>query len=755
MAQAAAQQQAGDFPGAEAAYQRILAANDKHAGALASLGMLHLQQGRLEKAMRLIDRSLEINLDQPYLHMARGTVLQDLQRLDEAVASYDRAIALNPDLFEAWVNRGTALMDLGRMDIAMASFDSAILLRPQLAELYFNRGIVLHALGHPDEAVNSYERAIALKPGYADAYYNRGIAHQSLERLEDAVDSYNHAIALRPDFASAYCNRGVAYQGLGRGGEALASLDRAIGLKPDYAVACYNRGNILRSLNRPDEALASYDRAISLDADYAEAHYNRGNVLQEQGRYDEALASYDRMMVINPDLHFALGDWLYCMMSCCSWDRYETACAAIFSRIENGGQASAPFAILSTPAGLDQQQRCAQIYTRAKYPGTSIGARLTMRYKHDRIRIGYFSSDYRDHPVSHLIRQLVKLHDRSGFQVYGFSFGPSTRDIWRRQLEQAFDHFHDVRGWTDEEVAALVRDLEIDVAIDLNGHTQNARTGVFALHCAPVQVQYLGYVGTMGADYIDYLIGDRVVIPEHDRHFYCEKLVYLPHSYQVNDSTKMISDHCFSRAETGLPDDAFVFCCFNNNFKITPDVFDVWMRLLNKVDGSVLWLYEGNPTVGTNLRSEAGKRNVDPERLIFAPRLGLADHLARYRLADLFLDTFYYNAGATASDALWAGLPVLTCLGNTYAGRMGASLLNAIGLPELITRNPAEYESLARKLATRPEWLVTIRHKLAANISTQPLFDTTLFTHHLETAYVKMLERYHAGLAPEHIVLDA
>ena len=471
-------------------------------------------------------------------------------------------------------------------------------------------------------------------------------------------------------------------------------------------------------------------------------------------RFDEAMTSYAKAIAIKSDFPYAAGSWLYSKMSCCNWKDIDTVYTKINSAIDLGETASSPFNILAIPLTLDQQQHCARTYIADKYPNNSIWLVRNECYVHDRVRIGYFSSDFRDHPVAHLTAELFECHDRSRFEIIGFSFGPGVKDTWRLRLEKAFDRFFDVSAQTDQEIANLVLELEIDIAIDLNGHTQYARTGIFALHPAPVQVSYLGYIGTMGADYIEYLIGDHTVIPEEHRKYYDEKVVYLPNSYQVNNSTKVIADRFFTRAELGLPDKAFVFCCFNKSYKITPDLFDIWMRLLHKVSGSVLWLLEDNATASRNLYREAGKRGISSDRLVFARRMKLADYLARYRSADLFLDTFYYNAGTTASDSLWAGLPVLTCLGETFAGRMGASLLGAIGLPELVARSHAEYESLALELATQPEKLSTIRKKLAVNIATQPLFDTARFARHLEEGYIKIYERHKAGLPPDHIMVD-
>ena len=443
-------------------------------------------------------------------------------------------------------------------------------------------------------------------------------------------------------------------------------------------------------------------------------------------------------------------------MHCCDWKDLDAAWNKVCDAIDLGKHASTPFFLLATPSTTAQQQRCARSGIQHRFPVHSAPLWRGERYTHYRVHIGYFSSDYRDHPVSHLIAQLIESHDRARFEVFGFSFGPSTADVWRQRLEKAFDRFLDVRTRSDREIAALARELEIDVLVDLNGFTKRARTGVFALRPAPVQVNYLGYPGTMGANYMDYLIADATVIPPEHRPYYDEKIVYLPHSFQVNNTTKAIAERPLTRAELGLPDGVLVFCCFNLNYKITPDVFDIWMRLLRAVEGSVLWLSGGSAAATHNLRLEAEQRGVSPARLVFAPRVdSLAEHLARYRQADLFLDTFYYNAHTTTSDALWAGLPVLTCLGNTFASRVAASLLTAIGLPELITHNHADYESLALELATDPERLAALQMKLEANRTTQPLFDTARFTRDIEKAYLMMHERYQAGLAAEHFVVGA
>jgi predicted O-linked N-acetylglucosamine transferase (SPINDLY family) len=692
----------------------------------------------------------------PTALLAQALSLHQAGRLGEAEILYKQILAMDGSHVNALTYLGTIHLQRGNRQECIRLIGRSLEIDPNQPNAYVNQGNALKDLKRLAEALASYDRAIALKPDFAQAYCNRGNALQDLKRLDEALASYDRAIALKPDFTQVYYNRGNVLQDLRRPDEALASFDRLIALKPDFAQAHCNRGIVLQDLQRLDEALASYDRAIALKPDFAQAYFNRGNALQDLKRNDEAVASYARAIAIKPDLPYAFGFWLHSMLRCCDWADFDAACTKLTNAIDLDEKVSAPFPLLAISFSPARQLHSARILIHDKYPASSTPLWRGERYAHDRVRIGYFSSDFGDHPVSHLIAQLIESHDRAQFEIIGVSFGPPTNNTWRRRLEKAFDRFFDVRTRTDPEIAALARELEIDIAVDLNGHTKSARTGIFALRPAPVQVNYLGYPGTLGADYMDYLIADHTVIPREHQQYYDEKIVYLPDCCQVNNSTKEISDRPFSRAELGLPDGAFVFCCFNNSYKITPDLFDIWMRLLHAVDGSVLWLSEGNATAARNLRREAEQRGVAPDRLVFAPRLdSLADHLARYRQADLFLDTFYYNAHTTASDALWAGLPVLTCLGDTFAGRVAASLLQAIGLPELITRRHADYEALALELATQPERLAALRRKLAANRTTQPLFDAARFTRHIEAAYLKMQERYQAGLVPDHIVVEA
>lgn len=708
--------------------------------------------GRPDEAIADYDKAISLRPDYAEAYNNRGIVFKDLNRLDEAIASYDKAISLKPDNAEAHNNRGIALRDVRRLDEAMVSFDRAISLRPNYAAAHYNRGNALQDVGRPEEALASYDKALALNHDDAAAHNNRGNALRDLQRLDEALVSYDNAISLKPDHTVAYNNRGNTFKDLMRFDEALASYDRAISIKPDYAEAHNNRGTLLKRINRLDQALASYAKAIALKPDFSEAHYNRGNALKDAKRLDEALASYDRALSLSPELVGAEGVRLHAKMQLCDWTNFETECANLVSSVRDGKTNTEPFAFLAVSSSPFDQLQCARLWVTKNFPSSQQPRRDGARYLHDKIRVGYVSADFREHPVAYLIAGMIEHHDRSRFDVRAISLGADDKSGIRAQLKESFEVFIDAGAYSDEQIAELVRSSELDILVDLMGFTTYSRTGIFAARPAPIQVNYLGYPGTMGASFIDYIIADETVIPAERKECYFESIAVLPNTYLANDSGRTISDKIFNRSDAGLPSEGIVFCCFNNNYKIQPRIFDRWMRILKQVDGSVLWLFEGNATAAKNLRREAAARGVNAERLVFAKRLPLlSEHLARHKLADLFLDTLPYNAHTTASDALWAGLPVLTCVGETFAGRVAASLLKAIELPELVTTTPEAYEQMAVRLATYPEQLAAIKRKLSEKRLTAPLFDTELFTRHIETAYTAMYQRHRAGLPCDDI----
>jgi predicted O-linked N-acetylglucosamine transferase (SPINDLY family) len=675
-------------------------------------------------------------------------------QLGQAAAIYQQLLEIDPRNAVALHLLGVIAHQTGHHQIAVDMIGKAIVQKPEYAEAYSNRGNALEELKQFDAALASYDKAIALKPDFAEAYSNRGNTLKDLKQFDAAVASYDKAIALKPDFVEAYSNRGVALQELKQFAAAVASYDKAIALKLDYAKAYSNRGIALEELKQFDAALASYDKAIALKPDFAEAYYNRGNTLKDLKQFDAALASYDKAIVLKPDYEYLFGMKLHIKMHLCDWQDFKHNVFELSIRIQSNVKASACFPLLALPIALADQRKSAETWNIDKNPPMSTLGPIIKRSRKLKIRLGYYSADFHNHATAYLMAELFEQHDKGNFELIAFSYGPNKKDEMRNRVKQAFNEFIDVTAMSDKAIAQLSRELGIDIAIDLKGLTQNTRLGIFSYKAAPIQVSYLGYPGTLGVDYIDYLIADKTLIPQESQQYYSEKIVYLPHSYQVNDRQRVISQKQFTKQELGLPHEAFVFCCFNNNYKITPDSFDSWVRILKAVDVSVLWLIEDNPSAAMNLQKEAALRGLDPARLVFAKRMNLPEHLARHRLAELFLDTFPYNAHTTASDALWAGLPVLTCMGESFASRVAGSLLKAIGLPELVTETQTDYEVLAIELATNPAKLKAIKGKLEKNRLTTPLFDTAVFAKNIETAYSKMYEQYQADLLPEHIYVN-
>lgn len=613
--------------------------------------------------------------------------------------------------------------------------------------------IVLVTLKRHAEAEPHLKAALRLQPRSDVTLYNYGLVLKALNRPDEALQRFSEALALNPDNAESLNNRGTALNDVHDYTAALADFDRAVALNPRYAAAHFNRSKSLAELARHDEALAACDAALALQPDMAEAWFGRGFIFARLRRSAEAVAAYQRARRLNPELPLLKGNLLHQKMLVCDWDGIGDLIAGIESDLAAGKLAAEPFGwqgIASSEASL---QRCAELANAAQFgkaPAPKSGRPIAPNGK---IRVGYLSGEFREQATSLLLVGVLEQHDKNNFEVVAFDNGFDDGGPTRQRIARAVDGIVDISAMGDVEASAVVRAQNIDILVNLNGYFGAQRNGVFARRAAPVQVNYLGFPGTLGAGFMDYIIADPHVLPAEHRRFYSEKVVWLPHCYQANDDRREIAAQGPTREDCGLPSDRFVFCCFNNAYKITPAVFDSWMRILVAVDGSVLWLLDDSEAAVANLRREAEARGVDPVRLVFARRLPPAEHLARHRCADLFLDTLPYNAHTTASDALWAGLPLLTCEGNTFAGRVAASLLRALDLPELITRDGPDFERRAIELAGHPGELAAIREKLARCRSTEPLFDTCRSARDIEAAFRTMQERRLAGLAPQHFAV--
>jgi predicted O-linked N-acetylglucosamine transferase (SPINDLY family) len=681
--------------------------------------------------------------------LQRAVTQHQAGQWDQAQAIYAEILRRAPDHADALHLSGVIAAQRGDAGRALELMSRALASNPMLIPGYVNRALALHELGQHDEALSSLARAIELQPDCADAHYQRGVILLKLSEPAAALVSFDAAIAARPALAEAFFQRGLALKQLRRPEAALASYDRAIALRPHYADAFCSRGNVLKDLWRLEEALASYNRAIALQPDLAIAYANRGNLQRDLMQYEAAAESYDAAVIRKAATRYLPGLSLFTRAHLCDWRNWPEERAALIAGIDDERPVAHPFSLLSIVDSAELQKRAAQIWAHAECQLRPVGASVRQPH-HARIRIGYFSADFREHAVARLTAGIFEAHDRARFEVSGFSFGPDTRDPLRQRIARAFEHFMDVRDHSDAEVARLARTLELDIAVDLGGCTAGARPRVFAQRAAPLQVSYLGYPGTLGTDFMDYLIADAVIVPPHARRHYCEKIAALS-SYQANDSQRLAAGAPLSREQLGLPRNAVVFCCFNANYKMNPDIFAAWMRILQRTAGSVLFLYAGNDGVAAHLRGEAARHGIGPARLVFGGRLPYREYLARYQAADLFLDTLPFNAGTTASDALWAGLPVLTCAGQAFAARIGASLLHAVGLPQLITTSLADYEERAVQLANDPAQRADIRERLLNSRLTTPLFDTSATVRDLESVYTRMYERYCLGLPPDHI----
>ena len=703
-------QQKGRLVEAAAAYREVLARDPGQFDAWHLLGVIAAAQGDFAGAVDAIGRALAITADNAAAHYNMGYALEGLQRPAEAIAAYDRAIALRPDYVTAYANRGAAYCALKQYDAALPNFDRVLDFNPRDADALLARALVRREIKDSTGALADCDRALLLRPGDAAFHAARGAVLTDLHRHQDALACYDAALRLRPDFAEAHTNRGLAQAALGDATAALACFEQAIRSNPDLAAA----------------------------------HYHKGMHLTARGEHGAALACFDRAFALAPDHDYLFGQRLFTRMRLCDWTDFAAQTAQMTARIMRGERAAPAFIAVAVTDSPALHRRAAEIQTAAECPPNPVLGPIPPRAASAKIRLGYFSMDFRLHPVAQLTAGLFEAHDRERFELHAFSYGPNTGDALRRRLEKGFDHFHDVRTKTDVEIAALARERCIDIAIDLAGHTMDSRGGIFALRAAPVQASYIGYPASSGAAYIDYIIADRMVLPGEVE--ISEKIVRLPW-FQVNDGSRPRAER--SRAGLGLPEGRFIYCCFNNAYKFTPAVFDSWMRILTRVPDSVLLLPADTADAERNLGREALPRGADPARLIFAPRGEQAEYFARLAAADLFLDTLPFNAHTTASDALWAGLPVLTQLGQSYAGRVAASLLQTVGLAELITTTPSAYEDLAVALAKDPGRMTGLRQKLARRDSS--LFDAKAFAGYIEAAYTQMSARHHAGLPPDHI----
>lgn len=683
-AQAVMMHQQGSLAEAERGYRLVLAADKKHPGALQYLAMLEGQRDNFAEAVRLLRK----------------------------------CVKAHPRLVEAQTNLGFALAQTGQHAEALACYDKALAIDPKFITALNNRGISLRELGRLDDALANYDRLLALKPDFADAHYNKGNLLNRLERFDDALACFDKALALTSSDVNTLIGRATALRGLGRREEAIACLDRALVMEPQNVTALLNEGHILSDLRRYEEAIGRFESALKYDPSH-------------------------------PQL---LSSLLIAAAALCDWARTQPLIEELRARVISGAAIGQPFSLLSACDDPALHLACARNYVQdwlLRHPRKEVARHGTARETAlRRLRVAYLSADFRRHATAYLIAGLLRRHDRSRFEIVAVSVGEDDGSAERAQIMQAVDVFLDMRGHSDRFIAELLVQQKIDILVDLNGHAQGGRMGIFAQRPAPLQASYLGYPGTTGVNYLDYVIADPIILPADLQPFYTEQIIALPDYYAAYDPLLTGELPAVTRTAAGLPEQAFIFCCFNNNYKINAAVFDRWMRLLSAVEASVLWLFRDRPEVERNLRAEAERRGIDPARLLFAPRVSLPEHLARHRLADLFLDTLPYNAHTTACDALWMGLPIVTCTGKAFAGRVATSALTSCGLSDLVTTNLEDYEALALRLATDPARLADVRRRLEQARATAPVFDPDRLRRQIEAAYLQMWDIHRAGASP-------
>ena len=768
----------GDFRAAEAAFRQALALGASHAQLHMRLGLALGAQGKRADAVSALRAAAGLSPGDADVQLNLGNALAESGQGEEALGCYRKVLALRPDYAPAHFNLGSLLRNMGRLEEAEPSFRQALAAAPGDPDIHNNLGLLYERQGRFEDAESSYWQALARDPGHVHSRNNLGNVLRKQARLDEAVACFEIVLSQAPDHVDAHINLGNARADQGRHSDARTHYEKALRLEPRNFEAHCNLGGLLKLQGRVAEAIAHYRRALAIDPKQALAHRGLGAAHRQagdldsavacfqtaneldpghadtqfdlaetfklQGRLDSAVASYERALALNPDHSLALGGLIYLRQHMCDWDGID----GLWQRLRGAvmgkaGAAVSPFSFLYMPFAADEQLVCARQWARQmlghlEAARSGLGLGDPPRRRHPRTRIGYLSWDFHQHATSYLMAELFELHDRSRFEIFAYSYGPDDGSPIRARISSACEHFVDVASESFVETAQRIRRDGIDILVDLKGYTMGSRPEILALRPAPIQVNWLGYPGSMGPACVDYLLADSFIVPEGAERHYSERVVRLPGCYQVNDRKREIDERMPDRCENGLPASGVVLCCFNLSAKILPDVFDAWMRIMRAVPESVLWLLETNRWAVENLRRAAADHGIAPDRLVFAPHRPVSEHLARYRLADLSIDTFPYTSHTTASDALWASCPLVTRVGETFASRVAGSILRNAGLPELVTDSLAQYERLVIELATNPEKLQAVRRKLQENRDSCPLFDTPRFVRNLESAYEEM-----------------
>ena len=603
-----------------------------------------------------------------------------------------------------------------------------------------------------DKAKKVCEDILEIHPDNLNATNLLAILNFHNKDFVQSIKFFKKAIKINPNISETYNNLGNVYYEFKQFNIAIENYNEALKIKPNFALSYYNRAKALQEINKKQQAISDYDKAISLNNNFSAAYKNLGNLYMELKILDKSIYNHERALKINPNMSYLNGTIIQSKCGLSEWANFKEDKLFLENNILSGKKTTSPFPTILIYDSPSLQKKAIEIFVKSEFENPK---KIKLeKIKNEKIKIGYYSSDFHNHATMYLMANLFELHDKNKFEIYAYSFGPDDGSKIRKRVMKTFDKFFDVKLKTTKEIVQHSRELNLDIAVDLKGFTNNNRFDLFIERCAPIQISYLGFPGTTSSDCIDYLIADKIVIPEENKNYYSENIIYLPNSYQVNDSNPDLSKKIFSKKDFNLPENKFIFCCFNHNFKILPDMFEIWMKILKKVKNSVIWLLIDNETAQNNLKKILVSNDIDPNRMIFAGRLPHSEHIIRLGLADLFLDTFPCNAHTTASDALRSSLPIITIKGNSFASRVASSLLSSVGLEELITKSGKEYEELAVKIAENKNFYKEIKDKLKKNIIDMPLFNSKLFTKKLETAYIEVYKNYNENIKPETIQIN-
>lgn len=729
-----------DHPRAMKHLDDILARAPRFAPALHQRALLHLASKNLQSALADLGACLDLDAENADAHLLRGTIFLDHGHAEAAILDFQKALELGMGGYALHYNLGTALLSTERKKEAISAFVKASECDPNQADPYFNVGTICLGQDDPDSAIAFFNRALALNPDHLDALNNRGAAFKATKLYHDALGDYKDILKRDPDNRRALYNASTVSFEIKDYAEALSFAERAIAVAPDFVDAYLAKGRVLFETANFVEAIKNFETATQVVPDEPEPFLNLGHVYRIKRDFDKAIICYEAALDRGSTNKYLRGDLLFTKLQTCDWSSYEQEKRNLEKKMQVGEAVASPFTLVCLSNNPADQRLSAEIYVKDQFGQKTDIDPVEFNKNHTKIRLGYYSADFHNHATMHLMASLFEMHDRDRFETYAFSFGPQVHDEMRKRAENAFDYFIDASELSDKAVALASRHFEIDIAVDLKGYTTHCRPNIFAYRAAPVQINYLGFPGTMGANFIDYIIADSVLIPEGDEQFYSEKILRLPDCYQVNDQNRPPLQRHFTRAELGLPEDRFIFCSFNNNYKILPPILDAWVNILKAVPESVFWILADNKTARKNLTHAFEARGINTSRLIFADRMGANLHLARQACADLFLDTFPCAAHTTASDAIYAGLPLLALSGKTFASRVAASILYAVGLPDLVTTSLDDYTRRAIELGQNPSQCRQIRDYLTQSVRFSPLFNTQKIVHEIEELYVRALQ---------------